>query len=277
MDKKNMILTIPVNEYAHALALDATKDLTFGHMCYGITASGRLLRDRVPGFVRGGVMILSDSFAGSSHTYASFEPQRLTGEIIAELSYRSFCGVFADFEGPITESLVTLVQMLDSELAKRSLTFYCNRRYFSHTQNARILVSSQVTGGSFSLYLSELCDRYGSSHLALELIPISMDFFLPSHSASGRALSKQECHALLDKLSPLPFYSRELCARYFTYMADDHHAHFVLFDDARTLASKIMTAQNIGISHCFLLYTELSHELPDILSALDEAAMHEIH
>ena len=57
---------------------------------------------------------------------------------------------------------------------------------------------------------------------------------------------------LLDRLRPSVFYSRELCARYFTYMSRDSGAHFVLFDDGETLARKVEAARQLGI-HTFLI------------------------
>jgi len=273
MRKKNIILAAAGGDYARALSVCEETGLSPGHLCYGITPSGQLARERVPSFARGGVMILSDAHGGGR---GAFDPDRLAGEIIAEASYRGYLGVFADFEGHVTPSLAALVSVLDGELSRRDLALFCSARYADACRRGIVLVSSQVTGGSYGLYLDELADRYGPNRLALELIPIRMDFLLPSSSASGTPLSAASFAALTERQAPLPFFSPELAARYFTYTDDAQRTHFVLYDDARTLASKLLTAHSRGISYAFGLYADLAPTLPALLAALDESETHKI-
>ena len=169
MNKKNIILTAVGSEYAHALTICESYGLSAGHLCYGITPAGQLLREKIPTFARDGVMILSDSF-GCTGMRSTFNAERLAGEIIAEVTYRGFTGVMADFEGPILPSLISLIRSLDKELEKRGITLYVNHRYAEDTTHASLLVSSRVTGGSFPLYLQELCDKYTPGRIALDSI-----------------------------------------------------------------------------------------------------------
>jgi hypothetical protein len=55
----------------------------------------------------------------------------------------------------------------------------------------------------------------------------------------------------MDRLRPAVFFSRELCARYYTYASRENGAHFVLFDDGDTLGRKAEVARQAGI-HTFL-------------------------
>lgn len=271
MNKKNIILAAAAGDYPKVLDVCSTHGLSEAYLCYGITRTGNLRRDRVPAFVRGGVMVLSDTFGGTS--CGAFDAERLAGEIIAEVSYRGFFGVLADFESVITPSLIGLIHVLDRELSRLHCTLFVNSRYISETEHAVMLITSQVTGGSYSIYLSELCDRWGASRLALEVIPICMDFPLPAASAGGRILSPDELSVLLDRTAPMPFYSAELAARYFTYTGDDRRTHFVLYDDARTIATKLLTAHTVGIRHAFLLYKELEAFLDEMFEAVEESML----
>ncbi len=273
MKQKNIVLAASVREYNHALALANANGMSVGHICYGISSCGRLLRDKVLSFIQGGVAIVSDSYRGCQIDGKTFDSRRLASEITAEAVYRGFDGVFADFEGSMTPSMTSLVCDLDRELTSCGISLYVNARYAQYTDNGIVVVSSQVTGGSFSVYLSELKKKYAPKRLAIELIPLCMDFLLPCASGSGRCLTESARLELMEKVAPLPFYSQELSARYFTYMADDRHAHFVLYDDARTIASKLLTAHKAGIEHAFMLYGELGNWVADIMSATRESCI----
>jgi len=274
MDQKNIVLAAAGRDYARMLSCCEKYGLSAGHLCYGITRTGNLLRDRVPAFVRGGIMVLSDAFADDRAVQNGFDAERLTREIAAEVSYRGYHGVFADFEGPVLPSLLALIRTLDRELSKCGVTLFVNTRYAAETEHASLLVTSQITGGSFPVYLRELCDRWSADRLALEVIPVSMDFTLPVSGSRGQILTPQELDALRSRFNPMPFYSAELAARYFTYTSADGRTHFVLYDDARTIASKLMSAQAMGIRCAFLLYREMEEILPDILEAMEEQKMY---
>ena len=53
-----------------------------------------------------------------------------------------------------------------------------------------------------------------------------------------------------------PFFSRELCAKYFTYMNADGQAHFVLYDDDSTLAAKLAQLAGCGVQNVFALFPD---------------------
>jgi hypothetical protein len=84
-----------------------------------------------------------------------------------------------------------------------------------------------------------------------------MDFPLPCPDGSGQPLDRA-AFAALRRRHPSPvFFSPELCARYFTY-SDGESAHFVLFDDARTLRRKLRLAREAGIDDAFFMYPEVA-------------------
>ena len=115
-----------------------------------------------------------------------------------------------------------------------------------------------------SAYLTELGESYGAEGLALEVMPMYMDFLLPSPSGEGTRMTESELKSLMDRLNPMPFFSRELCAKYFSYMSAERKAHFVLFDDGYTIMAKLKTAQGCGIENAFMLYAEVKSMLANI-------------
>ena len=77
-------------------------------------------------------------------------------------------------------------------------------------------------------------------------------------------MTQEQLHRLMAERSPSIFFSRELCARYFTYMSRDSGAHFVLFDDDQTLVKKVEVARSVGISTVLGAWADLQ----DAASAL---------
>ena len=111
--------------------------------------------------------------------------------------------------------------------------------------------------------LEEAVRQYGSHRLVLSLHRIREDFFLPAPTGRGRPLSQRELEQRLRQLEPRVFFSKDLCAHYFTYMSRETGAHFVLFDDGESLKQKRALAQEAGIPCFFWLYPELESLLPD--------------
>ena len=85
----------------------------------------------------------------------------------------------------------------------------------------------------------------------------SEDFALPALNGSGRALSPGELERLRAERGQAVFFSPELCARYFTYMDGEGGAHFVLFDDAETMARKAETARRAGLGQLAAAWPEI--------------------
>ena len=91
-----------------------------------------------------------------------------------------------------------------------------------------------------------------------------MEFRLPETGGTGRPLTREEFDSLTARLRPKTFFSRELCARYFTWR-DGEGAHLVLFDDAATLRRKLLLGEREGYDTAFLLWPEVREILREIL------------
>lgn len=75
-------------------------------------------------------------------------------------------------------------------------------------------------------------------------------------SAGGEAaaLTPSRLHALAEGRAT--YFSRPLCARYFTYRTDGG-SRFVLFDDVQTLRMKMDMAEKLGIRQGFFMLPEV--------------------
>ena len=92
----------------------------------------------------------------------------------------------------------------------------------------------------------------------LALQRVAEDFFLPSPTGSGTPLTQEELQARIRQRQPSIFFSHELCARYFTYMSRESGAHFVLYDDASTLAKKLQVARSLDIRTVLAAWPEIA-------------------
>ena len=86
--------------------------------------------------------------------------------------------------------------------------------------------------------------------------PVSQDFTLPAASPNGKTLTPTERENLLARTGSQTFFSRELCAKYFTYTDSDGRAHFVLYDDASTLEAKLAQLAGCGVQTVFALFPD---------------------
>ena len=128
--------------------------------------------------------------------------------------------------------------------------------------DARVVVSTALSGGTLRQRLGDACRLFGARRLALDLACVRMDFSLPAPYGTGTALTPQQLTELRGRRTV--FFSPELCARYFTY-EQSGMTHFVLFDDADTLHRKIALGTELGIPAGFLALPEAMEALPRLL------------
>lgn len=178
-------------------------------------------------------------------------------EVVRECAARNFSGVVCDFESGRLPPLEETVAQLGKECSRRGWALLVPENYASCSSHAQVMISSALSGGSLDLRLEESIARFGRERVVLALQRTAEDFFLPSPTGSGRPLTRQQLRQLTQERSPSIFFSRELCARYFTYMSRESGAHFVLFDDDQTLANKVEIARRVGISTVLGAWTDL--------------------
>ncbi len=220
------------------------------HMAYRVGAGMRLTRSRMQVLPRGGGMVLdSRGFDGRG------VPEVFCREVIQECAARGFDRVFCDFEGQVPPALKKVLQNLAGLFAKRGWSLYVPESCGADAPpGAKVVVSSAISGGSLQQRLEDAVAAYGQGRVALGLERVAEDFTLPAATGEGRHMEQEELRQLIRDRSPAIFFSKELCAHYFTFMRPGESAHFILYDDAASMIKKLQIAANLDISDTFMPY-----------------------
>lgn len=217
---------------------------------YRIGEGSVLLRKNLLLQTRGGLLCVSDRDAPVIE-----DPESLCAAALRECGRRGYQGVLADFDQPPRPDRQAFLRKLGEALASSRRVLYLPERYMEPGFRAAVIIGTAVSGGSLSERLREAVQRWGSGNrLALDVERVRMDFPLPCPAGVGTPLSQKELETLLENASP--FFSQELCARYFSY-SQDGQGRFVLFDDAETLRQKLRIGTALGIPAAFFIWPEV--------------------
>ncbi len=255
MDRPSELLVLTPPGRARAVQ---AAGLTPVHLAYRVGEGPHLFRSSQPLALRGGILAMDCPRPADRG-----DPGAFCQEVLRECAARGFQGVFCAFEGAPAPLLRRIVAALEPLLARRNWPLYVPEAYAAG--GARILISSALSGGSLRLRLEEAVERYGPERVVLLVEPLSEDFPLPSPTGQGVPLTREELSRRREELQPAVFFSSELCAHYFTYMAKGDGAHFVLFDDAGSIRKKLQIAAALGISRAVLALEQAEELLPGLL------------
>lgn len=213
------------------------------HMSYRIGPDGALLASPLPDSLRGGLLMLSDE----GGTYPD-EPEGLCRQLVHECMRRRYAGVILDAAPP-----EAFCRTLDALLTRQERQLYLPEAAAAFAPHGTAVVCTAVTSGSLEERLAAAAEKWGPERLALDLQRMMTDYPL---TAGGDAvpLTPAQLHALAEGRAT--YFSRPLCARYFTYRTESS-SRFVLFDDVQTLRSKINTAESLGIRRGFFMLPEV--------------------
>lgn len=218
------------------------------YLFYRIGDNGALQRAQLPVTARGGMLGVFEA-PGLSDA----DPEKLAKELGAECMRRGYAGIMLDLQAGA--GILTPLSVLSQALRKLGIVHYVPAELAAAAPGAKLIVSTAVSGGSFSQLLDEACARWGADNICLDIARTRSAFEMPGWSPEGRALAKDEFAKLLEQHSPSVFFSPELCAKYFT-CREGGKAQFILFDDADTAAYKVDLARRRGLPAVFLLYSE---------------------
>ena len=197
----------------------------------------------------GGLLVLSDEAAPPIR-----RPEALAGAVLRECGRREYEGVVLDFEKRPTEERRRLIAALSRQCAAGRKSLFLPEACADAAERRMVMVNTAVSGGSFEEHIREVCGRYGGAqNVALDVQRLRMRFSLPARR--GEALTQEELDALLAQ-KPAVFFSRDLCARYFTG-AGCGSAGFVLYDDAGTLRRKVRIGRELGVAAAFFQWPEI--------------------
>jgi len=230
------------------------------HLAYKVGAEGHLYRSGLGLNVRGGLLALSDSGIDGESVY---NPE-LAAEIRQECNLRGLDGILCDFEGNANELKTRFAYESAKLFKKAGLRFYVPESLASAAPSAKVLINSAVVGGSCEELYRKAVLRYGKSRIALQYEPVCIDFVMPSPRGASDFISPQQLDELRKREQSIPYFSRELCANYFTYHDDSRQNHFVLFDDSRSMLRKLALARECGFGEAFICYPDACGEIESL-------------
>ena len=249
------------------LALPAGRDTQGGryglipaHMAYRVGQGPRLLGARLLQEVRGGLMQVDCAGFGGEG-----DPVPCCRQILGECRRRGYRGIVCDFEGPPSDCLERMVEILDRNCAAQGWALYVPEPYAGHAPDSRVLIPSALTRGTLERRLREALRRYGPARTALAVEGVREDLPLPA-AGRGEPLAVDALEGMLARLEPAIFFDRGLCAHYFTYMAGPK-AHFVLFDTPRSIREKLALADRLGLCTALLPGPEVEPHLEELFGA----------
>ncbi len=220
------------------------------HLAYRISEN-HLLRGNISSDTRGGWMVISSNEKISSHSL-------LFSEIISECNVFGYEAVLFPSGIPIDDALLAFWNELSICLLARKIRLILPLSASAICPNASFHVSSAVSGGSLRAYLETLIHKVGAQNLIIEHPLIRRTFDMPSKSGEGVPITEQELQTLLSRSEIQSFYSPDLCTNYFTYHTSEG-AHFVLFDDARSLSAKAKLCETLGLKVHLYLFSEIKN------------------
>lgn len=237
--------------------MPAAQGMQVLHLCLGLSENGALERRQLPAMQRGCFLGLCDPPRG----LRLCNPERLALDLAFEAKRVNAPGVFADFERETAQTLA-LLRAFDEALAEDGIPLYVPVNIGRDLEHAVLTVSTGAFGRQpdriFFLVAGHLrgapCRGVPSAGVA---------GFYPALCLAGRKTAlRRRTAALLAETGAQVFFSHELCARYFTYTDREGAAHFVLFDDADTLAAKLAQLTGCGVQTVFALYPDAAGLIP---------------
>ncbi|MEA4920138.1 MAG: hypothetical protein VB078_04390 [Clostridiaceae bacterium] len=249
-------MTGNMKTFTVSIGRDVPQATALGFPCAYLvyTADSGSLKITSPPGPKGGLMGLY----GTGVPLGGVDAERVAGEIAAQIKRRGFGGLLLDM--PVTDDGAAFVSRLCPFIASMGIVHYVPVEFASRAPQAKLILPSAISGGSFSEMLERYCSNFPPSRLCLELIKTQNDFTMPSQDPSGRPLSKQEFDYLLSR-SGGGYYSSDLYCRYFTYTGNDGAPHFVMFDDRVSAREKALLASRMGFFSCFALYGEWREDI----------------
>ena len=160
-------------------------------------------------------------------------------------------GIVADFERD-HPALRAFLQNLDAACVDAGLPLFVPACRIDCAPNAWAIAPGAASGGCLRDELERgMRARHGRLAVAFE--PTRRRFLLPADDPDGESLTEAELSALRQRTGAQAFFSRELCANYFTYM-DGARGVFVLFDNPDTLQARLELIENAGVPYVFAVW-----------------------
>ena len=232
---------------------DTTKAASLGmpvlQLCLGISQSGALQRLKVSAVQRHCLLGVTDPPQAINFCSA----ERIAADLVFEArrtERRRIRGF--EHDTPLNRRLLAA---FDEALYDADIPLYVPLECGRTLSHAILTVSTAISGGSLTEYISSL-----QAFMALRGLPrFCSRFRRISPCRHPRRTAFHSVPQQEPRCSRRPAHSRssrELCAKYFTYMNADGQAHFVLYDDDSTLAAKLAQLAGCGVQNVFALFPD---------------------
>lgn len=252
----NLIIVAPPESIDTA----ARYGYTVAYMIYRIGRGHHLFRAQGISRITGGYMVLdTGSYVGGGPSAT------LVMEIIGECERNKFSGIVLDTGDKSSARLMLLAGHLASEASKRGMKVFVHDILSEASSHVVVLVPTALSGGTLSGHIGDAVKKFGAGRVALEIERVRMDFSLPATQGTGHDLTASELHSLMEEYHPQSFFSKDLCAYYFTYY-DKKGTHFVLYDNDVSIRRKLAVASKSGIEDAFIFYPHIA----DIIDRINE-------
>lgn len=220
--------------------------LTCLHLCAALTPSGSFSALRHPLTASGDLLGILDQGG------AVRSPEAFAASACSLAQARGCCGLFAEFLRPASAGVIAA---LDQYAARLHLTCIVPLSQQQYAPHSLYLVDTAISGGSLKRRLLHLIEQYGAQRLVIRLVRSCAAFSIPSADAQGIPLCPSDIDVLAQAYGAVPFFSHELCAKYFTY-TEDEQPNFVLFDDRETLHAKRELLHTLGLEQQLLDFSD---------------------
>ena len=180
------------------------------------------------------------------------DAERFCRQLTTICHTHSVSGIVANW--PSTPAWSPLTVRLDRTTAQEGLSLRVPEFFADSTRHARILVASQLSGGTFSRRLQDARKRWGTQvTLMVECVP--WRFSLPCPPGQEQPLDREQLEHMLSR-RPHVWFSKSLCAQYFTCSSKDG-PRLILFDNAASVRQKLELAAQCQISEALLSWEEV--------------------
>lgn len=186
------------------------------------------------------------------------EMEQLLRHILTQCQRQGYGGIATFFPyTPHPSPLKELTTRLDEEANKHHLLYYTTEEYAPFTRHSKIFLSTALSGGSLEERFAQAIHRYSPQRILMDLEPMGVDFLLPSPKGTGIPRTREEIALQIAQENPFVFFSRELCAKYFTHQHTENSLRFLLFDDETTLNEKIKRAKQWNLYGVSLTWSQV--------------------
>lgn len=179
-------------------------------------------------------------------------------QILGQCERHGYGGICCLFPFGGLNLLRNVVKSLELACKERFLSFYVSEDYGKDVERGKILVSTALSGGTLEGRFRGLMERFGASRIVMDIECMGEDFLLPAPKGCGDKLEYEEITQLMHRENASVFFSKELCARYFTYQNRENSLRFVLFDDQGTVREKIACARKWHLGGVAVTWGEVS-------------------